>query len=172
MKRKPPTNGYYALRWEVLERDNFTCQYCGQHAPNVKLEVDHVIPVEDGGKDEKDNLKTSCYACNRGRSGLRIIKTRRGKPYKNHVIVSPKTLRIDKIQMLLQSNPEGLTATQVAKHQDITLANAQMALSRAVKADKIQKVNKLYYPLTNQPLNTLLINKEESVCIVNSLLNN
>lgn len=63
--------GWYALRYEVLMRDNFTCQYCGQHAPNVRLEVDHIVPVVEGGTDDPSNLVTSCYACNRGKEGLR-----------------------------------------------------------------------------------------------------
>ncbi len=66
------TSGYYALRWQILKRDNFTCQTCGQYAPNVKLEVDHIITIRDGGDDSLDNLRTTCYACNRGREGLRI----------------------------------------------------------------------------------------------------
>ena len=79
MRTRYGTQGYYALRWAVLSRDDFTCQYCGQKAPNVKLEVDHVIPVEDGGEDSISNLLTSCYACNRGRSGLSIRIRRGGK---------------------------------------------------------------------------------------------
>ena len=71
-----PFKGFYALRFEVLERDQFTCRYCGQKAPNVMLEADHVIPWEDGGEDKLDNLVTACMACNRGRSGL-IIRRKR-----------------------------------------------------------------------------------------------
>lgn len=32
-------------RFEVLRRDDHTCRYCGQSAPDVKLTVDHVLPV-------------------------------------------------------------------------------------------------------------------------------
>ena len=44
------------LRFKVLMRDKFTCQYCGRKAPEVVLEVDHVFPQSKGGKDEMDNL--------------------------------------------------------------------------------------------------------------------
>lgn len=37
------------LRFEVFKRDCFTCQYCGEKAPNVKLEVDHIKPVSNYG---------------------------------------------------------------------------------------------------------------------------
>lgn len=38
-------------------------------APAVTLEVDHIIPVCEGGDDGQDNLATSCFDCNRGKSG-------------------------------------------------------------------------------------------------------
>jgi len=56
------------LRWEVLKRDKYVCQYCGACGPDVELEVDHIIPVSKGGKTELSNLKTSCIECNRGKS--------------------------------------------------------------------------------------------------------
>ncbi|MBF5091299.1 HNH endonuclease [Novosphingobium sp. NBM11] len=56
------------LRFEIFKRDEFACQYCGAHPPQVVLELDHVIPVSLGGEDDADNLVTSCFACNRGKS--------------------------------------------------------------------------------------------------------
>jgi len=56
------------LRFEVLRRDKFVCQYCGACGPNVELEVDHKIPVSKGGKTEVSNLVTACIECNRGKS--------------------------------------------------------------------------------------------------------
>lgn len=53
-----------SIRFAILERDNFTCQYCGRGAPEVKLEVDHIIAHSQGGKDESTNLVTACRACN------------------------------------------------------------------------------------------------------------
>lgn len=57
-----------SLRFEVFKRDSFTCQYCGRSAPDVLLEVDHIIPVSKGGTDDLLNLVTSCRDCNRGKS--------------------------------------------------------------------------------------------------------
>jgi len=56
------------LRWAVLKRDKYVCQYCGACGPDVEIEVDHEIPVSKGGKTELSNLKTSCIECNRGKS--------------------------------------------------------------------------------------------------------
>jgi hypothetical protein len=61
------------LRFEVFQRDNFTCQYCGRNAEEkVKLHVDHRIPVAAGGKTEFGNLITSCEDCNLGKSNKMI----------------------------------------------------------------------------------------------------
>lgn len=56
-------------RFEVFKRDGFKCQYCGKSAPDVILEVDHIVPVCNGGDNEMLNLVTSCFDCNRGKSG-------------------------------------------------------------------------------------------------------
>ena len=56
------------IRFEVFKRDSFKCQYCGSTPPSVVLEVDHIIPVSKDGSDEIDNLITSCFDCNRGKS--------------------------------------------------------------------------------------------------------
>ena len=57
-------------RFEVLRRDQHTCQYCGEMAPNVVLHVDHVEPVSLGGSDKPDNLVTACKACNTGKASI------------------------------------------------------------------------------------------------------
>jgi len=63
------------LRFKILKRDNFRCQYCGRKAPNVELEVDHIVPKVKGGTNSSNNLITSCVDCNRGkgRSQLEVI---------------------------------------------------------------------------------------------------
>jgi len=55
-------------RFEVFKRDSFLCQYCGNHPPLVTLEVDHINPIANGGDNSIDNLVTSCFDCNRGKS--------------------------------------------------------------------------------------------------------
>jgi hypothetical protein len=57
-------------RFEVLRRDENTCQYCGQSAPDVVLHVDHVEPVSLGGSDKPDNLLTACQDCNLGKASI------------------------------------------------------------------------------------------------------
>ena len=63
------------IRFEVFKRDSFTCQYCGQTAPNVILNVDHINPVANGGKNELLNLITSCFECNSGKKDRLLSDT-------------------------------------------------------------------------------------------------
>lgn len=57
-------------RFETLKRDAFTCHYCGRKSPHVVLEVDHIVPVCEGGSDDPINLLTACWECNRGKAGV------------------------------------------------------------------------------------------------------
>jgi 5-methylcytosine-specific restriction endonuclease McrA len=66
--KKPKLIG---LRFKVLARDKFTCHYCGRTPQDgAKLQVDHIHPRSQGGKDVLDNLITSCLECNLGKSDV------------------------------------------------------------------------------------------------------
>ncbi|MDF5758582.1 DciA family protein [Spongiactinospora sp. TRM90649] len=56
------------LRYQILRRDNFACRFCGRTAPDVELQVDHVIPEALGGPTEPPNLVTACADCNSGKA--------------------------------------------------------------------------------------------------------
>ena len=65
------------LRQKVLERDRYTCQLCGYKAGEtypdgepVRLEVDHIKPLKQGGKTVEENLWTLCSRCNAGKKSL------------------------------------------------------------------------------------------------------
>ena len=64
MARKPIGT---KLRFDVFKRDGFLCVYCGAPPTTVTLEIDHVIPVADGGSNSIDNLVTACWSCNSGK---------------------------------------------------------------------------------------------------------
>lgn len=63
------------LRWQVLQRDRFTCRACGASpalSPNVELHVDHIIAWSKGGETVLENLQTLCSLCNLGKSNLKF----------------------------------------------------------------------------------------------------
>jgi len=61
------------VRWQVIARDSFTCQYCGRRPPDVCLEVDHKISVAKGGTNEIENLITACSECNGGKGSENLL---------------------------------------------------------------------------------------------------
>jgi len=52
---------------EILRRDDYTCQYCGQRSPY--LTVDHVRPRRLGGQHSWENLVAACPSCNHRKGG-------------------------------------------------------------------------------------------------------
>ncbi len=61
------------LRFEILKRDKYTCQYCGRKSPEVELEVDHIEPYSKTKDNSPGNLITSCKDCNRGKRIKEVI---------------------------------------------------------------------------------------------------
>ncbi len=54
-------------RRRILERDGYTCIYCGATIadnPRVIFHVDHIVPLSRGGTDAISNLVTTCHHCN------------------------------------------------------------------------------------------------------------
>lgn len=88
------------IRFEVFKRDSFTCQYCGRKAPDVVLEVDHITPVAEGGKNDIFNLITSCFDCNRGK-GKRPL-TQQDELKKQQKMLEELNERKEQLEMLLQ----------------------------------------------------------------------
>jgi len=68
-----PRSLNYRIRFKVLQRDHFKCCACGASPaknPDVKLHIDHIIPVSKGGKGDINNLQTLCEKCNLGKSNV------------------------------------------------------------------------------------------------------
>lgn len=75
---------------EVYLRDGFTCKYCGfdgRSFPNwLQLTVDHVLPKNSGGSDDKSNKITACRACNSITSRMKFPKGTSTEEAKKHKI--------------------------------------------------------------------------------------
>jgi len=68
-------------RQNLLERDDYRCQYCGKNLPTKELNMDHVIPRDRGGGTSWENVVISCIRCNSRKSnrlpkeaGMRLLK--------------------------------------------------------------------------------------------------
>jgi 5-methylcytosine-specific restriction endonuclease McrA len=59
-----PAKELKLTRNNVFERDGNHCQYCGRTFPREELNLDHVIPRDQGGKTTWENIVCSCIRCN------------------------------------------------------------------------------------------------------------
>jgi hypothetical protein len=73
------------LRRHILERNGYTCQVCGAGAgeeslcepgKKCRLEIDHTIPISQGGTDEEHNLRAVCVWYNKDKSNLKVPTSR------------------------------------------------------------------------------------------------
>lgn len=69
-------------RKKIIERDNYTCQYCGIKVHDRrngnwntfdKAHIDHIIPISKGGNSEPNNLQVLCRTCNLSKSNKVIV---------------------------------------------------------------------------------------------------
>jgi 5-methylcytosine-specific restriction endonuclease McrA len=56
-------------RINIMTRDRFQCQYCGDRPSRPELNLDHVVPRALGGRTTWENVVTSCVDCNRRKGG-------------------------------------------------------------------------------------------------------
>lgn len=59
----------------ILQKYNYTCLCCGRKEPEIKITLDHVIPLSKGGLHKIDNAQPLCYSCN-SRKGTKTIDYR------------------------------------------------------------------------------------------------
>jgi len=64
---KRPRLAVRLTKREILRRDDYTCQYCGQKMSY--LTIDHVIPRSLGGVHSWQNLVAACPSCNHRKGG-------------------------------------------------------------------------------------------------------
>ena len=51
--------------WDDLKNKyNHSCLRCGRKKPDIKLTMDHIIPVSLGGRNSIDNIQPLCKSCN------------------------------------------------------------------------------------------------------------
>lgn len=70
------TADWRAKRIRIGTRDAFVCRDCGRVAVGKNGHADHIIPLEDGGSDQDENLAWRCASCH-GRK-TRAEQRRRG----------------------------------------------------------------------------------------------
>ena len=110
--------GFENTKAMILNRDNYTCQYCKGKHKDSKLEVHHIIFRSNGGSDEHDNLITLCHTCHTDLHDGKINLKKTGKKKGNlRYATQMNTIR----SQLLKRYPEAIETFGY-----ITKANRQM----------------------------------------------
>lgn len=78
------------IRQRILQRDQGTCQLCGQ--VDGSMHIDHIIPKRLGGNDMDENLRVLCQSCNLRRGGS--FFERDATPPTLHGLFTPKNVSI------------------------------------------------------------------------------
>lgn len=69
--RRIPYNKSLAItKANVLARDDYVCQYCGDHLTLKDGTIDHVVPQSRGGKHAWENVVASCMECNNQKNDM------------------------------------------------------------------------------------------------------
>lgn len=78
-RRRGATGTIFLKEWEALKtKYEHTCLCCGRKEPEIKLELDHVIPIKIGGQNIIENAQPLCKSCN-SRKHIQHIDFRIGK---------------------------------------------------------------------------------------------
>ena len=80
------TSKWKRRRLEILNRDGWTCQYCGNALTRDTATVDHIIPRKlwphnPAAADDPTNLLAACKTCNYHK-GARLLKREPAKAQK------------------------------------------------------------------------------------------
>ena len=116
-----------SVRFEVFKRDSFKCQYCGKSAPDVVLEVDHIIPVSKGGDNDISNLITACFDCNRGKRDKKLTDKQSAKLQKEEL--DKLNARREQLEMIAKWRKELLNLTNDAIDKIIEIVNEEYYLN-------------------------------------------
>lgn len=54
-------------RMKLYNEANQKCQYCGENITYKQMQLDHIHPIQEGGKNDLSNLRVACRMCNYGK---------------------------------------------------------------------------------------------------------
>lgn len=91
--KRAPRKGIAFSKKNILRRDNYTCQYCGETSSS--LTVDHIMPKSRGGKTTWTNVVVACKPCNLKKGNYTLTEVDMKllvKPYKPDFQLHPFTI--------------------------------------------------------------------------------
>jgi hypothetical protein len=74
------------VRKRILNKYNNKCCYCGDEN---RLEIDHIIPISKGGREDEDNMQVLCKKCNISKGNrINILEWIKYDPIEDCVLVN------------------------------------------------------------------------------------
>lgn len=82
-RSKPLPKGWERKQRRILKRDGHKCYLCGAEGCR---QVDHIVPVSQGGGEEDENLAAICDLCHGHKTALEAnaAKPKRKRPPERH----------------------------------------------------------------------------------------
>lgn len=88
------------MQWNVFQRDNYTCRYCGR--TGIPLTVDHIDLWEEGGATVIANLITACRRCNKDRGRMLYEDWLKSPIYQKYSQSLPETVIANNLDIIQQ----------------------------------------------------------------------
>lgn len=129
------------VRFDVFKRDSFTCQYCGKSAPDIVLEVDHIIPVSKDGTNDISNLVTSCFDCNRGKGDKKLTENQTLKKQKKEL--DKLNQKREQLEMIAQWKLELLNIENEEVNKVMEILNKSLLCNFSLTESGIVNMKKL-----------------------------
>jgi ATP adenylyltransferase len=70
-----------SVRYEVLKRAKWRCELCGCSVEVRPLDVDHIVPVTRGGRNDLSNYQALCSTCNQNKGNRDASDFRTGRDF-------------------------------------------------------------------------------------------
>lgn len=81
------SNYISALCWEMVKKQyDYTCLCCKKKEPDIKLTIDHIIPISKGGLNIRKNIQPLCLTCNLKKRN-KTIDYRPEKRFKRSLVI-------------------------------------------------------------------------------------
>ena len=125
-RHRTPISG--SVKYRVLTRARGRCECCGAHEHQRALEVDHIIPMNQGGSYAISNLQALCFRCNAGkRDGC--LPTQEGAPTSAVCRPATATAKRTVCSARWSSSPSGcLGALSTSETQCLAVASERTAI--------------------------------------------